>query len=497
MSLRAADLLGLPAGFPSGALDAALLRDALVALAVAVGWTLARARPRLALALAVLAALVSAGFWMLAMARPYGLLLDPALTAWAADAATAAAGGGGLLAPDPPASAGWAGGARAVGAPAIFFLPGLAALLIVPAIAIVIALSWGKPHAPLAAILWLTASTMELDAGRGTALQLALLARPAAGLALAVAIAVALVAGRFAAGRVAVMAIAAVALAAAVVVRAAPLPLTDLPGALVFDGLAWIALGVAGTRVRPDAAAGGLAAGGALALVLAVAGLADPVAGAALLRAGLVLAAVPAVTAIADAVGGRLAIPLPRARVWTPSPASVLGAGVAIAMAGSFLTWWDPTRLDPIVRDSVEPVGAWAEEPAAWIAAHTEPGDAFVAGEDIAPAVAALAGRPVLRAPSLRTAADDDRRLRVERAILSGRVNAVQVRRYGLRYLLVTGRQFRHQGMPEPYPAETMFPLRYDGRGVRIYEIVRTGPDVEVDVDGMSPDEKAGGSPTQ
>jgi hypothetical protein len=270
---------------------------------------------------------------------------------------------------------------------------------------------------------------------------------------------------------------AAVAVAAAYAVRGAPLAAADLAGALVLDPLPWLVLAAFGTARRRDPAASGLVAGGALALVLALAGLADPTVAAGLMRVGLVLAAVPAIAAAADALAGRVAVPLGRAGTWTPSAGALLGVAAGVSLAGGFLTWWDPTRLDPIARDSAVPIGDATVEAAEWIAANARPADSVVAGEDFAPAVAALAGRPVLRAPTLRTAPDDDRRLRVERAILSGRVNAIQARRYGLRYLLVSDRQFRHQGLAEPWPAEGIFPLRYDRKGIRIYEIPTTETD--------------------
>jgi hypothetical protein len=454
----------------------------LVLLAVAAGWAYARGRARLALAAAALWALAAVGFWTLAMERPYGLLLDPAATAWAADVATSAAGGGGYLAGEAPSSPAWAQVARALGARRTLLLPTLVSALFVPAIGLAIALVWQRPHAALAAVLWMAASMVELDAGRGTALGLAALARPAVGVALVGGVAVALAVARGRTGMPAAAVAAFAGLAAAVMVRAAPLAVTDLPGVLVLDPIPWLVAAAAGTAVRRDPAACGLAVGGAVALVLAVAGLADPTAGAALLRVGLVLAAVPAIAGAAEALAGRTTIPLGRSRTWAPTAGALIGVAIAVSVAGSALTWWDPTRLDPIARDSEEPVRGRTAEAMEWIAAHTAPSDAFVAGEDLAPAVAALAGRPVLRAPTLRTAADDDRRLRVERAILSGRVNPVQARRYGLRYLLVAPRQFRHQGLAEPWAAEGTFPLRYERDGIRVYELPTTSRDGSVDV---------------
>jgi hypothetical protein len=491
MSLRPGDLLGLPDGFPSANLDAGWLRVVLVALALAVAWAIARGRPRIALAAALAWAVFATAFWSLAMARPYGLLQERAVTAWAADVGVAAAGSdGGFLAGEPPASPRWSAFARRAGARATLLLPTAAAILTLPAAAVLIALLWGRSHAMLAAILWLGASAIELDVGRGTAVPVALLARPALGLALAAGLAAALVLGRLVTrASVAMGMAAAAALVAAGWTRGSALALTDLPGALAVDAIAWLALAVAGTAIRRDPAACGLAAGGAAGLVLSLSGAVDATAAAAFYRAGLVLAALPAIAAGAERLAGVLALPLGRARVLRPNAAGLLAAVAGIALAGGFLTWWDPARLDPAMRASLEPIGGGAAEAADWIRAATDPDDAFVAGEDYAPAVAVLAGRRVLRAPTLAMPADDVRRLRAERAILLGRGASAQVKRYRLRYLLVAAGQFRHQGLPEPWPAETALTLRYDARGIRIYELPTAGPDghVDVDVDGEAP----------
>ena len=153
----------------------------------------------------------------------------------------------------------------------------------------------------------------------------------------------------------------------------------------------------------------------------------------------------------------------------------MLGAIVAVTIAGSFLTWWDPPRTDPLARLSLEPIPDGLTDAMDWVRASTDPGGVFVAGEDYAAAVAVLGGRRVLRAPTLLTAPDDERRLRTERAILSGRRVDELVRRYGVRYVLLAPGQFRDHGLREPWAMESAgLPLLYRSpSGLRVYELPR------------------------
>ncbi len=116
---------------------------------------------------------------------------------------------------------------------------------------------------------------------------------------------------------------------------------------------------------------------------------------------------------------------------------------MAVTLAGAFVTWWDPPRMDPLARTSLEPIPDGLADAMDWIRASTDPRGVFMAGEDYAPAVAVLGGRRVLRAPTLLTAADEERRLRAQRAVLSGRRVDDLLRRYGVRYLLLAPGQFR------------------------------------------------------
>ena len=80
----------------------------------------------------------------------------------------------------------------------------------------------------------------------------------------------------------------------------------------------------------------------------------------------------------------------------------------------------------------------------------TPPDAVFVASPEFAPALAVLAGRRVLRAPTLATAADEERRLRAERQVLSGEPGAAVVARYGITHVFVAPGDFRVYGIRAP-----------------------------------------------
>ena len=334
MDLRPGALIGLPPGLPSVVFDAGYWRDLLVLLALAVGGMVARRRHGWALALAMVWAVLALGFWIFAMGRSYGVLQDPSVTRWAAEVSVAehAPGDDGLLASEPPLHDRWSSASRRAGARAILLAPTLLPLVVFPTMALTIALLWGRPRAELAAILWMAASTSDLDAVRGTALLPALWPAPVTGIAVAAAVAVALVAGRWLSPPRAAAVAAAVVATFSAIMATAPRVLApaDLAGVVLFDGAPWVALGLVGLWSRRDPAALGLAAGGSAAVVLACLGLADAVLAVALCRTGLVLAATPVIADVADRVGGVFRLPLPRGRGWSPDRAAVLGAELSL-----------------------------------------------------------------------------------------------------------------------------------------------------------------------
>jgi hypothetical protein len=436
MELRPGALLGLPPGVPSAIFDIGYFRDLLVLVALAAGLAMARRREAAAVALAIAWAVLAVGFWTAALARPYGVLQDPGATRWAADVSVAAhAGGdGGFLAGEVSGHPASQRLARRVGARAVLLAPSFIPILVMPAIAVLIALTRRARAGALAAILWMAASTLDVDVVRGTALLPALW--PTA-------------------------------------MGAHPgLALSDLPGTLVFDALPWLVLAACAQGRARDPGAVALAAAGALGLVLAAAGVGSAILAAAVYRAGLVLAAAPLIARVSERIAP-VRVPLPRGRAWTADGAALRGAIVAVALAGAFPTWWDAPRLDPVLRDSLEPIPAGLADSMAWLRAHTDPAATFVAGEDYAAAVAVLGGRRVLRAPDLDTAGDDERRVRAERAVLSGRRADALVSRYGVRYALLAPGQFRGQGLPEPWPVESSGAtlVHRNPSGLRVYEL--------------------------
>jgi hypothetical protein len=478
MDLRPGALLGLPPGVPSVVFDVAYCRDLLVLLALAAGGMIARRRHGWALGLAIAWAVLAFGFWTFAMGRPFGVLQDAEATRWAAEVSVAAhAGGeGGFLVGEPALHPAWAAVSRRAGARPLLLLPTLLPLAMYPTIALLIATLWGRPQAKIAAILWMAVSTLDLDALRGTGLIPALWSAPSAGIAVAVALVVALAAGRWMSRPfVAVASGAAAALSCAIAVGAhLTLSPADVLGAVLLDALPWVALGLIGLWTRRDPAALGLASGGWVAVLLAGAGLADVVVAGALHRAGLVLAAAPLIVDAAERAGGAFRLSLPRGNAWAPDGPALLGAIVAVAMMSSFLTWWDPPRMDAVARASLEPIPADLVETMEWVRSSTDPSGVFVAGKDYAPAVAVLGGRRVLRAPTLLTAVDEEGRLRAERAILSGRVDNL-VRQYGVRYVLLAPGQFLNQRLEKPWEIESAgFPLLYRSPSrLRVYEVPR------------------------
>ncbi len=144
-------------------------------------------------------------------------------------------------------------------------------------------------------------------------------------------------------------------------------------------------------------------------------------------------------------------------------------------LAGGLLAWWDPPRTDPVAKESLEPVPEALAEAMEWLRTHTPPQAAVLAAESYAGAVPILGGRRVLRAPGLLTAPDEERRLRLQRAVLAGHPPPALLQRYGLRYLFIALGDFRDEGVAHPEDLDALGTLRLvyaNAKGMRVYEIV-------------------------
>jgi hypothetical protein len=254
-------------------------------------------------------------------------------------------------------------------------------------------------------------------------------------------------------------------------------PDLDLPSAILavtLDQHLWLLAGAAGLWRARDGAATSLVAGGAwLVLMRALGGPGDAWAGQCFLRAGLVLASAMWLEA---AAGDLVSDTVERAAArWGVVPSYIPTAVVlTVLAAGGSLAWWDPVRVDPVAKASIDPVPEALAHAMLWIRENTPREAAVVADEDYAPAVAILGGRRTLRAPSLVAPPDDERRLRLERAIFGGRPSAALLRRYDVRYVFLAPGQFRQYGIEQPEDLEGRGGVRLayaNEKGMRLYEV--------------------------
>jgi hypothetical protein len=148
---------------------------------------------------------------------------------------------------------------------------------------------------------------------------------------------------------------------------------------------------------------------------------------------------------------------------------------VALLVPGSFLAWWDPTKADPVAGASVPTLARALYEVTDWIRGETPPDAVVLASEDYAPAVASLAGRRVLRAPTLLAPPDEWRRIRAQAALLEGRDPQKHVARYGVTFVLIAPSEFAEHGLtsPDDLRAHDRLRLRYrHAEGYQVYEVV-------------------------
>jgi hypothetical protein len=473
------------------------LRYLLAALALVWG-LLALRREGLMVAVGLSFALVATGYWSLALARPRGLLVDPQVTTWAAQASVVLAtgdAGEGILSGQPPApGAFWLLPHLALQQEWVLLLPTLLPPLLLVGVAVAVLVFWEeRRRAWLATALWLVFSTGDLDTLRGAGFLPGSWVRLGDGLGVLVLVTAALAVGRLLRrSRWAVPAVATVVAAGwALLGRGvSPLPLWERAMLLCLDQGPWLPLAVLGWRRRPDSSSIALALGGG-ALVLGSGTLlpVDVWGAHAFYRLGLLLAASGLAQELAVFCGARLGrfFGLP-----TVAPERLGAAALIVALVpGAFITSWDPAALDPVTGRSLEPISPHLLRAMEWVREQTPPGAVFVAGPDYAPAVAALGGRRLLRAPGWLQAPDEERRLRAERQALSGRPSGRLGRLYGIGYVLATPGEIRKYGIDHPAElARRGLRLRHVGPGgFYVFEIPRAADTVE----GGPP---AGGRPT-
>jgi len=142
----------------------------------------------------------------------------------------------------------------------------------------------------------------------------------------------------------------------------------------------------------------------------------------------------------------------------------------------SFLVWWAPTGLDPVMEASQPAVADRLATAMDWIHENTPPTSVFLASPDYAPSVAVLGGRRVLRAPTLGPAADEARRERMEDKVLAGRDPGRLADLYGLTHVFFAPGDFLAYGIRSPEDLERQGRVRLlyaDPEDYRVYEITR------------------------
>jgi hypothetical protein len=479
--LRVNELLPLPPGLPDADLHAGLLRYLLLALALL--WVLAALQRRRAafLLAGVLFVLVASGFWIAALGRPYGLFVDPEITRRAANMSVAAAGaspGESFLVDVPSPRDGWVSLAPSLRPKAwLLILPTLAPLLALPALGVLVYLLWPRrDEAPVATALCLLFSTGDLDAARGVGFVPGLWTHPGSALFLLLIVAVVLSLGRLPVPEVVATALGAGATAAWITVRAPfeGLGLADAALLLTLDQVPWCVLAAWAWRRNAGPAARALMVGGAALVFLSAFPFGVDAWGShAIYRLGLLLASAGPVTGVVARAGEWLVRRRELAR-FAPRPAGTALLVLAAAPA-CFLTWWTPTRTDPVMDESRVDLADRLRIAMAWVRRSTPPTAVFLASPDYAPPVAVLGGRRVLRAPTLAVADDDIRRDRTGDKLLRGRDPGKLGALYGLTHVFIGPGDFLTFGITSPEQLEQRgrFRLLYrDASDLRVYEIV-------------------------
>jgi hypothetical protein len=481
MILRPGALLGLPEGVPDPAFDVIALRWVLLLLALVWAAAAARGRGAAVLAAGLAFAGVATGFWVLALGRPYGLLVDPAVTRAAAEASVVSASGStaetflaGEAAPRTASVvlAGWGVPARL-----LILAPTLLPPFFLAAVAVLVYAAYpDRGGAPLAASLWLAFSTGDLETLRGMGIVSGIWSHPWSALAVLGLALLALVPVPTG-WRIALVGAAGLLMLRAPVVGVPPtrLGLAESCLLLTLDQAVWLPLAAWGLW-RGAWVVGRVLVPAGAALVLAAAAwpAVDPWAGHALYRLGLILAACGPVELLIRRAGESLRVHSLLSRSGAAGDARGVGlAALLLALApASFLAWWNPVRLDRVAEASVYPQASRMEAVMGWIRTATPRDAVFLAPAAYGPDVAVLAGRRVLRAPLLGEAADEARRQRVQQRVLAGQPSSKR-EHYNLRYVLLPPAGFPEDGIrgPEDLEGRRGLVLRYAADEFRIYEL--------------------------
>ncbi len=465
MDLHPGSLLGLPPGLPHPS-HVAALRWGLLGLAWVWAAIALRGRSHGSLLPGLAFGAVAVGFWALALGRPYGLLVDAASTRRAADAAVIAATGDerlGFVVGSPPAPGLQARLATlGLAPPLLLLLPSFLPLLAHLSVALLVALLLPtRERAPLGAALWLAFPSCELELIRGDGFLGVPWRRPEGLATLVPVVAVLFLLGR--ARRFAWPALGAgIALATA---WAALVPRAVEPGRLPIGGFLtltldqgpFLLLGAWGVSRGVDATTRFLLVVGALLVAVAQAApfFLDAWCGQVLYRLGILLASCGPIEELERRVGAFVRSFLPLARL----SAAAVGRALllAVAVPASALAWWSPIQLDGRVGErSVEPLSRQLLEAMDWIRHQTDARAVFVASPEYAPAVAAVAGRRVLRAPTLAQPPDSVRR-QAQKAAVEGLPDPT-LARFGVGYVLVGPGETEELGLNE---------TEAEGRGLR------------------------------
>jgi hypothetical protein len=467
---RPGDLFGLPV-VGMVASDTLALRYVLLGLALAVAALAARGRRTLLVLGAVVFMEAVLAFWTASLGRPYGLFVDPGVTRAAADASTVRQPGadGALSGETRPASVPVALVRWGLEPKTVIVWPSLLPLVVVPALALVVFVSWRRVEAAEAAVLWLAFSTAEPAALRGEGFLTGLWSHPGGGLALVVVAAVALAAGRLPSRGLglALGLLATLGLAGLRQTGAAP-PFAERVLAVTFEQGPWLVLGVYGLARGAPIAAWSLAGGGG-ALYLLGPLAADTWATHAACRLGLILASTAPLLAVARSTGE---LAPARARHAVKATPERFGFAVLLAatLPGCFAARWNPAAIDPVATASQSPLSTNLMPGLDWLRQHSPEDATCVASPDYAALVAVLGERRVLRAPGLWDPADDQRRRRAERMLVAGREPDLR-RRYQLGCVFFANGDVGWLGTTDPEELDRVSGLRlgYADAYARVY----------------------------